>query len=402
MKRRKTLDVSQIDDTLTIVQTKHKTIYLLGTAHVSQESVRQVETVIAERNPDHVCVEIDAGRYKVMKEGQSWQNLHIGKVLKEGRGFFMLANLALSSFQRRMGKDTGSAPGDEMRAAVEAAEKAGIPCSFSDRNIQITLRRAWKKSGLWNKMKLIAALLASAFSREKLSAEEVEALKERSVLQEMMEELAKELPVAKEVLIDERDQYLASNIYKAPGSVTLAVIGAGHAGGIISTFEKLEEGTLSGDTSHLDTLPPSSKVSKALPWIIPAAVLGLLVYGFINAGWSQGIEMFFYWFAVNGILAGIGAVLSLAHPITIAATVALAPFTSLNPTIGVGIVSGGLEAYIRKPRVIDFERLNDDILSLRGFYRNRVTHAFIVFFLTSVGSAIGTFAAFPFLMSLVK
>jgi pheromone shutdown-related protein TraB len=391
-----------ISDTLTIVTIKNKTIYLLGTAHISSESVDEVESLILEKNPDHICVEIDAGRYKVMKEGQSWQSLNIGKVLKQGKGFFMLANLALSSFQRRMGEDSGSTPGQEMKIAIEAAEKAGIPFSLSDRDIQITLRRAWKKSSLWNKMKLLAALLSSAFSREKLSQEEVESLKERSALQGMMEELAKELPTVKKVLIDERDRYLATNIFKAPGENILAVIGAGHAEGIISTIAELEKGSLSEDLSELNHIPAPLKITKFLPWIIPAAVAALMVVGFVNAGWSQGIEMFVYWFVINGVLSGIGAILSLAHPLTIAASILLAPFTSLNPTIGVGIVSGGIEAYLRKPRVVDFEKINEDILSFKGFFRNRVTHALLVFLFTSIGSAIGTFAAFPFLVSLLK
>lgn len=396
------MTAEQVSDTLTIITLENKTVFLLGTAHISNESVDEVAQLIEQHEPDHICIEIDKGRYKTMKEGQSWHNLNIGKVLKQGRGFFMLANLALSSFQRRMGQESGSAPGKEMEMAAAAAESAGIPFSFSDRNIQTTLQRAWNKSGFWNKMKLIAALVASAFSKEKLTAEEVEQLKKRSALQEMMEELAKELPVAKEVLIDERDRYLGTNIYKAPGERTLAVIGAGHAHGIVETLEKLEKKELSPDISALDVLPPPSKAKKIIPWVIPAAVAALLFYGFINAGWSQGLEMFVYWFAVNGILAGIGAIISLAHPLTIIASVALAPFTSLNPTIGVGIVSGGLEAYIRKPRVSDFENLNNDILSIKGFFRNRVTHALLVFLFTSIGSAIGTFAAFPFLVSLIQ
>ncbi|MCK5156338.1 MAG: TraB/GumN family protein [Spirochaetales bacterium] len=389
-------------DTLTIITTENKTVYLLGTAHISSESVNEVETLIQEKKPDHVCVEIDAGRYKVMKEGQSWKDLNIGNVLKQGKGFFMLANLALSSFQRRMGEHSGITPGQEMKIAIEAAEKAGIPFSLSDRDIQITLRRAWKKSSFWNKMKLLAALISSAFSREKLSQQEIEALKERSALQGMLEELAKELPTVKQVLIDERDRYLATNIYKAPGKTILAVIGAGHAEGIIATIAELEKGTLSDNLTELNHIPAPSRISKFIPWVVPAAVAVLLIIGFINAGWSQGIEMFFYWFAINGILSGIGAILSLAHPLTIVASILFAPFTSLNPTIGVGIVSGGIEAFLRKPRVADFENINEDILSIKGFFRNRVTHALLVFLFTSIGSAVGTFAAFPFLVSLLQ
>jgi len=155
------------------------------------------------------------------------------------------------------------------------------------------------------------------------------------------------------------------------------------------------------DLSAIEEVPPPAKITKALPWIIPAIVIAIIAYGFVHSGFDQGIEMFGYWVAVNGALAGLGAIISLAHPITILVTIAAAPFTSLNPTIGVGIVSGILEGALRKPRVVDFEHLHDDILSVKGFFRNRFTHALIVFFLTSIGSSIGTFVAFPFLLSLL-
>lgn len=393
--------IEQISDTLTRINIQDKEIYLIGTAHVSADSIKEVEDFIRNEAPDRVCLELDTGRYKTMMEGESWENMNIQSILRQGKGFFLLANLALSSFQRRMGVQTGVTPGEEMKIAALAAKETGIPCSLCDRDIQVTLRRAWKKSSLWNKLKMIGVLVSAAFSREELTEEEIEALKERSALSGMMEELAKELPSVKEVLIDERDQYLASKIFQAPGKKIVAAIGAGHAAGIASTIERLAAGEQTPDVSALEIIPKPSRFSKLAPWIIPAIIAALLVYGFINAGWNQGLKMFSYWFLVNGILSGIGAIIALAHPLTILLSFLLSPFTSLNPTIGVGIVVGVVEAYVRKPRVVDFEHLNEDILSIKGFYSNRFTHALVVFFLTSIGSTIGTFVAFPFLISLL-
>ncbi len=393
--------IEHISDTLTRIPLKDREIYLIGTAHVSSDSVKEVEDFIHNEAPDRVCLELDPGRYKTMMEGQSWENVNIQSILKKRQGFFLLANLALSSFQKRMGVQMGVAPGEEMKIAALAAKAENIPYSLCDRDIQTTLLRAWKKSSLWNKIKMLGVLISSAFSREKLTKEDIEALKERSALSGMMEELAKELPAVKEVLIDERDQYLATKIFEAPGKKIVAAVGAGHAQGIAETLERLASGNLSTDVSELMTTPKPSCFNKIIPWVIPAIVIGLLAYGFINAGWNQGYKMFVYWFLVNGGLSGIGAIIALAHPLTILLSFLLAPFTSLNPTIGVGIVVGVIEANIRKPRVSDFEHVNEDILSIKGFYKNRVTHVLIVFFLTSVGSTIGTFVAFPFLLSLL-
>ena len=194
-----------------------KRIILIGTAHVSADSVEEVRAAIRDERPDQVCVEIDAGRFATMTEDRSWEKLDIVKVLKDGKGFLLLANLVLSSFQRRMGKNLGIKPGDEMKAAVEEARALGIAFTFCDREVQTTLRRAWSRSSLWNKSKLLASLLASTMSNEALTAEEIEELKSKSVLDEMMGQLASYLPSVKVVLIDERDRYLATKIFQAPG-----------------------------------------------------------------------------------------------------------------------------------------------------------------------------------------
>jgi len=398
-------DTSATDtDTITTVTLNDRVITLLGTAHVSRESTEEVKRRIRETKPDHVCVEIDAQRYKTLSEGQNWSNLKIDQVLRQRRGFLLLANLVLTSFQRKLGKQLGVKPGDEMKAAVLTAEEEGIPVTLADREIQVTLRRAWSQSSPWNKLKMMSALLASIFSNEELSEEDIENLKQKSALDDMMDELAVFLPSVKEVLIDERDQYLATKIFQADGKNVLAVIGAGHAPGITRWLKELEKEDRIEAEKKLETIthvPPPSSFSRILPWIIPAIVLGLLAAGFVKSGWSQGIEMFMYWVVVNGTLSAIGALIALAHPLTIILSFIAAPFTSLNPTIGVGIVTGLFEGYIRRPRVLDFENLGDDILSVKGFFRNRITHVLIVFFLSSVGSAIGTFVAFPFLLNLL-
>jgi len=389
-------------DTITTVTLGDREIILVGTAHISQDSIEEVKKVIEEAKPDHVCVEIDASRYKTMSEGQNWENMKIDKVLKEKKGFLLLANLVLTSFQRKMGKNLGTTPGEDMKAAIEVSKEAGIPYSFSDREIQVTLRRAWSKSSFWNKNKMLAAMISSIFSKEELTKEEIEKLKEKSALQDMMEEMAKYLPSVKKVLIDERDQYLATNIFTAPGKKIIAVIGAGHANGIVGWLNDLHENKVSKDLTEISQIPNPSKIKKFIPWLIPIVIAGLMGFGFYKSGWNKGIEMFIYWFMVNGILSGLGALIALAHPLTILLSFLAAPFTSLNPTIGVGIVSGLFEGYIRRPRVSDFENLPEDILTIRGFFRNRFTHALVVFFLSSVGSSIGTFIAFPFLLNLIR
>ena len=386
-----------MSETTTRLQLGDRTIVLVGTAHVSRESVTEVEAIIREEMPDRVCVEIDAQRYKAITQPDNWSSMNIYKIIKERKAFLLLGNLVLQAFQRRMGMDLGVKPGEEMRAAIRVSDELGIPFSFADREIQTTLRRAWARSSLWGKNKLLAALLASVFSNEKLTEEEIEGLKHKSELETMLEELADYLPAAKEVLIDERDQYLATKIFESEGDKVVAVVGAGHVPGIIRWLEALEQGNRESDLSLIDSVPPPGIIAKSAKWLVPALVAGLIIYGFISSGWSGGLEALSRWILVNGTLSALGALAALAHPLTIAASFLAAPVTSMNPTIGVGIVTGLLEAIFRKPRVQDLEALPDDILSLKGFFTNRFTHILIVFFFSTIGSAIGTFVALPFL-----
>jgi len=378
-----------------------KQIILVGTAHVSRESVEVVRSIIEEEKPDRVCVELDEGRHIALSQGTSWQNLDIGKVIRQGKGFLLLANLVLASFQRRLGKDLGVKPGEEMLAAVQAAQEAGIPFSLCDRNIQITLRWAWGKTRIWGKMKMLSAMLASVFANEKLSPEDIEKLKQKDVLQEMMEELAGYLPAAKEVLIDERDRYLATKIWKSEGQKVVAVVGAGHLGGIAQHITALEEKRESDDISSLDELPAKGWAGRILPWAIPAVIAALFGLGFIRAGWQMSLEMFWRWLLVHGGLAALGSLLAFAHPLTILVAFVGAPIGTLNPFGKIGLFTGLSEAFLRKPRVKDLESLAEDVMSFRGFYRNRVTHILVVFFLSTLGAAVGNFIAISWLAALL-
>jgi len=376
-------------------------IILVGTAHVSKESVDEVSAYIDSEEPDHICLELDDGRFKNKEEKSSWSNMDIKKVLKEGKGFLLVANMALASFQKRMGNQTDSAPGEEILGAARIAKEREIPYSLCDRDIQITFKRAWRLSNLWNKAKLIATIISAVFSNEKISKEDLEELKKGDVMQNMMDEMAKELPAVKAVLIDERDRYLATSIFLAPGDKKLAVIGAGHQNGIIKTMEKLESGELGTNLDDISDVPPAGKAGKILAWSFPILIIGFLLYGFITFGQQEGIKMFGYWLAVNMSFTALGAILSLAHPVNILVSILSAPLTSLHPGIGIGMVSGLMEATLRKPKVKDFENLSDDAITFKGWYKNRVLHILLVFLLTSFGASIGNVVVFPILLKMM-
>ena len=388
----KSMETVHNSQTRTTVKLKDKTVTIIGTAHISGDSVKEIDEVIDEINPDRICIELDESRFKTVSENRRWEDMNIVKVLREKKGFLLLANLVLSSFQRRMGSDVGVNPGADMKEAVALSQTRNIPFSLIDREIQVTLQRAWRISSFWKKMKLLSALLGSAFTREKISDEDIENMKEKTALDGMMDELAEYLPSVKTVLIDERDFYLAAKIYEADGRNLIAVVGAGHVPGILKNLEMFETGEKPTDVSSVDFVPEKRFSEKAVPWILPGIIIAVFIGGFFIAGTrEQTLEKLIQWILISGSLAAAGSVLALAHPLTVLLSFVTAPVTTLNPFIGVGMVTGLSEAVLRKPRVGDFNRLNDDIASLKGFYRNRVTRIFLVFLLSSIGASVGTF-----------
>jgi pheromone shutdown-related protein TraB len=372
---------------------------LLGTAHISRESIDEVTAAIRNNTPDCVAIELDEQRLASIKNPDSWKSLDIVDVLKKGQGFVLMANLVLSSFQQRMGSDVGVKPGEEMKAAIAQAEELGIQTVMVDRPIKITLQRAWAKNSLWGKCKLLASLLASAFSQEEISAEQVENLKNSNEMDSMMEELAAYLPAVKTVLIDERDQYLASRIWQCSGSTVLAALGAGHLPGVMRHLEQLERGTESPDTSAIESIPSASAGSKALGFVFPAAIVALIVAGFFTGGLNASLHMLVRWLLWNGSLAALGTLAAGGNILTVLTGFVSAPIATLNPFLGVGLFTGLVQAFVNKPKVEDMETLNNDIMSIKGVYKNRVLRVLLVFFLSSLGGVIGNVIAVPALVS---
>ena len=373
-------------------------IILVGTAHISKESMEEVDKTVRDTLPDCVAVELDEQRYESIKSPEAWKNLDIVKVLKEKRGFIMLANLVLGSFQRRMGADVGVKPGDEMRSALTVSEELGIPVAMVDRPIQTTLKRAWAKNSLWGKLKLLSALFAAAFEKEEISAEQIESLKSSNEMDSMMDELAGYLPTVKEVLIDERDRYLAAHIWNCKGKKVLAVLGAGHLPGVEKFLNGIASGEKNCDTADIEEVPAAGAGAKIAGWIFPVLLIALIAAGFFTGGAKTSFDMLISWVLWNGSLAALGTLLALGHPLAIITGFVGAPLGTLNPFLAVGLFTGLVQAWVRKPKVEDMEHLADDASSLKGLYKNRIGRVLLVFFLSSLGGSIGNFIAVPALI----
>ena len=363
-----------------------KKILLIGTAHISQSSVDEVNTVINQVNPDTVCIELCSSRYQAMLAKDQWKNMDIFKVIREGKSFLLFANLIMTAFQKRLGSRLGVKPGSEMFEAANVAEKLNSELVLADRDVKITLQRTWRGMRFWGKMKVLGQLLASLFIREEISKEEIEKLKESDALSEAMKMLAEQSPEMKRILIDERDQYMAEKIRQSMGKLVVAVVGAGHVKGLTAELENKH------NLAELESVPPTGKAVAWLKWGIPALIIALIVYGFFTVDTDVSIEMIQRWVLINGTLSALGTAAAFGHPITIVVAFIAAPFTSLNPTIAAGWVAGLVEALLRKPQVRDFENLADDITHLRGFWQNNITRILLVVIFANLGSAIGTFA----------
>ncbi|HHH11787.1 MAG TPA: TraB family protein, partial [Sorangium sp.] len=245
-----------------------RTFHILGTAHVSQKSIEEVREVIRKVRPDTVCVELDKMRYEALTDDTRWRKLDIFQVIRDGKVLFLMASLALQSFQKRIGEKLGVRPGAELLAAVEIAEEIGAKVVLADRDVQATLKRTWRNLSFVSKGKLLAALVGSLFDSTELEEEEIEALKNRDQITDAMSQLAEAMPEVKGPLIDERDQYLMSAVEDAPGKVVVAVVGAAHVDGMTRHLGK------SVDRDKLSEIPQPSLISRSLKWLIPTIILG--------------------------------------------------------------------------------------------------------------------------------
>lgn len=374
---------------------KYDTHYtLLGTAHVSKASADEVRALIRSGEFDAVAVELCPARFRTLKDPDALAKMNLFQVIREGKGGMVAANLALGAFQQRVAEESGIAPGEEMKAAVEEAEAAGLPVMVIDRDIGITLKRVYRSVPWWQRMNLISGLMASLVSKEKVSAEEIERLKQGDVLESTFSEFAEQSEHLYQALIAERDHYMALRLAQENGDSrykrVLVVVGAGHLKGMSDNLHGHLPNDPQEQLSILENVPAGSRWVKFIPWLIMLAVLSGFAIGF-SRNTDLGLQLVLDWFLINGSLAALGALIATAHPITIIGAFFAAPFTSLNPTIGAGVVAAGIEIAMRKPTVGDFSHLRQDVTTLRGWWRNRVSRTLLVFLFATLGSAVGTY-----------
>lgn len=371
---------------VTSLDYQSKKIILIATAHVSKESAELVKQVIDEERPDSVCVELDEDRYNSIQNPQAWENTDIIKVIKSKKVGFLFVNLALSSYQKRIAKKLNTYVGGEMLQGIESAKQIGAALVLADRKIQTTFLRIWRKLSLWEKGKLIVSLLFSFDDDSTVSDNDLQELLKADMLESVLVDMRKQFPKIGDILISERDQFLASKIKEAPGKKIVAVLGGAHVPGVMKEIYR------SQDIDSISTIPPQNPLAKIVGWIIPAAVIALLLYAFF-VNLQTGLEQLSAWVLWTGILAGLFTALSLAHPLSILTSLIAAPFTTINPVLACGWFTGLVEATIKKPTVQDIQRIPEDIFSFKGFFKNRFLRIILVVFMANIGASIGTFVA---------
>ncbi|MEZ5581947.1 MAG: TraB/GumN family protein [Candidatus Competibacteraceae bacterium] len=369
-------------------------VTLLGTAHVSRASADKVKELLATDQYNAVAVELCPSRHNALLNPDILARMDLFQVVRDGKAPMVIASLALGAYQQRLAEQFGIEPGAEMRVAVETARAAGLPVLLIDREIGTTLKRIYRNIPWWRRFYLFSGLLASLMVSEKVSEEEIERLKEGDVLESTFAQFADQEKDLFVPLIDERDRYMAAKLGqeladRKHGRV-LAVVGAGHLQGIANYLRK--EQNPRETIGALDQLPTPSRWPKLLPWLIVALVLIGFGIGFSRSP-NLGFQLVLDWVLINGGLAALGALIAGAHPLTIISAFGAAPLTSLNPTIGAGMVTAAVELYLRKPNVGDFSRLRTETAHLKGWWRNRVARTLLVFILSTLGSAIGTYVA---------
>ncbi len=368
---------------------------LLGTAHVSRTSAEAVADMAGNGNFDAIAVELCAARLEALSGKKDWKDLDLYKIIREKKAGLVMANLALSGYQRRIAEQFGIEPGAELKAAVDAAKKRNLPLQLIDRDLAITLKRSYRNIPWYKRIYMTTGLLLSSVSSEEIDEESIEKLKQGDILESAFTEFAEYSPELYESLIAERDRFMAAKLREQnkgnEGQRILAVVGAGHLDGLA---RHLADGRSdpAAEVEKLNHLAPRSRWPRLIPWLIAALIFTGFLIGFSRSP-ELGWKLVLIWVTINGGLAGLGALIARAHPLTILSAVVAAPLTSLNPAIAAGMVTGLVESWIRKPRVSDLERLRLDVTSVKGWFRNPATRILLVFFFSNLGSAMGTWIA---------
>ncbi|HKI57541.1 MAG TPA: TraB/GumN family protein [Trueperaceae bacterium] len=372
---------------------------LLGTAHVSKTSAETVTRLAASGRFDAIAIELDPGRHAALTDEAAWAKMDLFRVFRERKAGMVAANLALGAFQQRLADQLGIEPGAEMKAAIRAADEAGLPLLLVDRDIGVTLRRVYANVPWWQRVTILAGLAASVLSREQISEEEIERLKEGDMLEATFTEFAERSERMYQPLIAERDRFMAARLEQEAAGTgpqgpreVLVVLGAGHLQGVAATLREPPGEPAWQRIAALSEVPKGRPWGRIVAWTIVAIVLIGFAIGFARSP-ALGLSLLVDWVVINGGLAALGAIIALAHPLTVVVTALAAPLTSLNPLIGAGFVAAGVEMWLRKPNIGDFATLRQDVTSLRGWWRNRVARVFLVFIFATLGSAIGTYLA---------
>lgn len=373
-------------DNVTKIIYEDKELILVGTAHVSKESAELVKQVINEENPDSVCVELDEQRYESMQNPKNWENTDIVKVVKEKKVGFLIANLILNAYQKKIAKKLDTNVGVEMTEAINSAKAVDAKLVLADRSIQTTFLRIWRTLGFLEKSKLLFSLIFSFGEETEISDQDLQDLLKEDMLESAISGLKKQFPAIGEVLINERDQYLAAKIKNAPGKKVVAVLGGAHVPGVKKEIFK------SQDMDRISTIPPKTKLSKAAVWIIPAIITGLFIYSFFM-NIQTGLNQLSTWVLWTGLLAALFTALTLGHPLSILTSLVVAPITALHPLLACGWFAGLVEATVKKPTVQDVQNIQTDILSIKGIFRNRFLKTLAVVIMSNIGASIGTFVA---------
>ena len=376
-------------------------IRIVGTAHVSQHSVDEVRTAIEEYRPDIVAIELDPSRFAALKKQA--RDPTVNDVLEVKNFNSLLVQWLLAYLQRKIGFDVGVEPGAEMKAAIEEAEKRGLPIALVDRDIRVTLLRFWNSLGTLEKIKMFWALIASIAEVDNGGKIDIESLKEQDVIDMVMEEFRKFSPNGARTLIDERDAFIAHQLIllkvQRPEGRVLAVVGAGHRQGI---------------SNYLDnpvSLPPFDSLTrepKSFPWakIFGFAVTFLFAFllaaiAFSGVGWNVLLYAFLFWVIIHGTLAAIFTLGAGGHPYSALTCFCVAWMTSLNPMLHAGWIAAYVEAHVRKPPLTDFRKIYETE-SLSDMARIPLFKVVLVAALANLGSILGTVLYFIFVFPLLK
>ncbi|MBT8378531.1 MAG: TraB/GumN family protein [Ignavibacteria bacterium] len=373
-----------------IVNKDGREFIIVGTAHISQQSADLVREVITNENPDTVCIELDEKRYKALSEKNRWENLNLKNLIKQKQLSTLIVNLVLSSYQKKLGEKLGVTPGTELLEAANTANELDLPIELCDRDVRITLKRAWHSMSFWQKLKLLIGGFGGIFEKQELTEEKLAELRSKDVLSEMMNELGKAMPVLKKVIIDERDTYIAEKMKRSKGEKIVSVVGAGHVNGIVKALKNEEE----VDLNKIEVIPPSSPILKIIGWGISAVIIGSIIFIGYSKGLSEAGDNALFWILANGIPSALGAILALAHPVTILASFLAAPITSLTPVIGAGYVAAFVQVFFQPPVVKEFQTVAADFSKPLMWWKNKLLKVLLVFILTGIGSVIGTYVGF--------